>query len=380
MIMLAALLSSQVSMAAPMTTNTVSMPKAYSTGAHGSNPILDGISPTTGLPSAGEYRPVVVQISNTDGARPHLNMSEADIVYEAIYWGPAHTRYTAIYNDNHPEQVGSIRSARWHHLELRQEWDAPFVFWGGQREPGTNIDDFIKDNNVPKNYLFDGTGSPPAGTLSRINTRVSPHNAVANLAEVVNHWPTNESGEAAKPRNHAFKFSETPSRGSDTAVEINIKYDEGGKYNPSYTYNAQTRQYERWYNGEEQIDGASEKRLTASNVIVQYAPLSFYNSIAARPMLQTTGGGTIDAFIDGQHIRGTWDRKGLNDRTVFMDLGGNELTLLPGKTYIQIVPLSQSFTYTKADGEVVTADIGMSVPIVTVEADTAEIDNVEGLE
>ena len=379
--MLVALVLVEVSSAAPLTSRPQAMPKAYSTGAHGANEVPPGKSPLTGMDFQGEYRPVVVQISNSDAARPHFNMAEADIVYEAVYWGPAHTRYTLVYNDVHPELVGAVRSARVYHLELRDEWDAPFVFWGGQDTAGTSIYDYIRDNNIPRTFLFDGTKGNPQGTLSRINTRVAPHNAVANLALIVqNNWPVNEeTGQPHKPRQHAYKFSAMPSRGSDTAKEINIKYDEKGEYNPSYTFNEATRQYERWYNGAEQMDGESGRRITASNVIVQYADLRFHNSIASRPVINTVGMGVMEAFIDGQYIRGTWERKSLRDRTVFLDLGGNEITLLPGKTFIQIIPSYASYTYTTNANEVKSTDIGMPVSRSMIEIDDGEIDKVEGM-
>ena len=98
-----------------MTYNQLTVPAAYTTGAYGVNEVPEGKSPTTGLDWEGEYRPVLVQISNSDGARPHWNMSEADIVYESLLWGPGHTRYSCLFNDNHPEFVGAVRSARLHH-------------------------------------------------------------------------------------------------------------------------------------------------------------------------------------------------------------------------------------------------------------------------
>ncbi|HIT69578.1 MAG TPA: DUF3048 domain-containing protein, partial [Candidatus Aphodomonas merdavium] len=109
--------------AAPMTNNKLTMPSAYTTGAYGVNEVPEGKSPTTGLDWEGEYRPVVVQISNSAEARPHWNMSAADIVYESLLWGPGHTRYTLVFNDNHPDYVGAVRSARINHCQIRQEWD-----------------------------------------------------------------------------------------------------------------------------------------------------------------------------------------------------------------------------------------------------------------
>lgn len=364
--------------AAPMTT-TNTMPQAQTTGSYGTNEVFAGTSPTTGLQTGSElYRPLMVQISNSAEARPHWNLSEADIVYEMIYWGPAHTRYSAIYNDNHPELVGSVRSARLANCEIRQEWDCPFVFFGGQDMPGTSIYDFFSENNVPKAFRFDGTGNGKAFT--RVSERQSPHNAVSNLSEIVNnYWPTNEDGSPYQPKSHAFRFSSQPSTGTDTAVEIDVIYD-ANAYHPSYTYNAAERVYERWYNGQEQYDGKTNKRIVASNVIVQFCDLSYYNSSRQRPVITTVGTGTMDAFIDGQHIRGKWVRNTMSDRTIFTDMNGEEITMLPGKTFIQMIPSSSEFSYLRADGTEMTVDSGTEVlpPMFDPNETEADIDNMEG--
>ncbi len=154
--LLLTLVVSSVAVAAPMTSNQTTMPHSYQTGVASIIEVPEGKSPVTGLDFDGLYRPMVVQISNSAEARPHWNLSEADIVYESIYWGPAHTRYTAIYNDNHPDYVGSIRSARVNHCEIRQEWDAPFVYFGGQEDPGTSILDYFKQQGVERKFLING--------------------------------------------------------------------------------------------------------------------------------------------------------------------------------------------------------------------------------
>lgn len=375
--LLVIMLVPMVASAAPMTSNSGTMPKAFTTGAFGSNDVPEGKSPITGLDWTGDYRPVVVQISNAAGARPHWNMSEADVVYEAIYWGPAHTRYTMIYSDNHPDYVGSVRSARVFNCDIRQEWDGMFVFFGGQQDKGTSIYDYFTLNNVTQNFRIDGTRGD-GKYYTRETTRVSPHNAVVNLQMVVDAWPTNEDGTPHKSKSHAFKFSNTPSYGSDSAKEIHVVYDEKDYY-PHYTFNATDRVYERWYNGEEQVDGKSGKRIVASNVIIQFAEMGYHANSPSRPTYVLTGTGVMDAFIDGRHIRGSWIRNGINDRTIFLDMNGEEITMLPGKTFIQILPRSSSFTYVTNEGTSIEMDFGADVPTATFDTSItdADIDKME---
>jgi len=381
------LLIASTAVAAPMTNNSITSVTALNTGAFGANTVPDGISPTTGLESDKPYHPIAVQISNSAEARPHLNLSLADIVYESIVWGPCHTRYTAIFNDNHPEMVGAVRSARIHHVELRQEWDCPFVFWGGQEATGTSIYDLFNTYDVGKEFMFNGNGTHSSASalstaLYRISTRVSPHNAVANLAVLeAEAWPTDEDGNPYEPKNHAFKFSDTPTEGMDSAVKIELSYDsDNNDYMPSYTYNADKKVYERSYNGEPQIDGATNERIVASNVIVQFVNSSYFNGNASRPVISTIGGGVMDAFINGQHIRGSWVRKSANERTVFLDMNGEEITLLPGKTFIQLIPTTMTYTYTRADGSVADVDLGYEVNEIFLDTSTIESEDIDNME
>jgi hypothetical protein len=385
LVLLAALLTSAVAMAAPLTSNPVTMPSSFTTGAYGSNYVPDGKSPTTGL-DVGDapYRPVLVQYSNSPEARPHYNMSEADIVYESNYWGPAFTRYTALFNDHLPDLVLSIRSLRWHMAEWRQEWDCPIIFWGGQVnagygegshdsrgcikcffiQQGVNNDFLWSPSIGPRhNYIYNELAKEDGKGLFRYNVakRANPHNAAANVQWMVeNAWPTNEDGTPYEPKSHAYKFSTTPSTGADTATQINVEY--GDDYFPSYTYNAAERIYERSYNGEPQYDGATNKRIVASNVIVQFCEVYLIANNASRVMTTTTKDGVMDAFIDGKHIRGSWVRQALTDRTVFLDMNGEEITLLPGKTFIQVLPTYMDFNYVRSDGVAITMGFGSDVP------------------
>lgn len=372
------LLMSVTAGAAPMTYNNLTMPSAYTTGAYGVNEVPDGKSPTTGLDWEGEYRPVAVQVSNSAEARPHWNMSAADIVYESLLWGPGHTRYTLIFNDEHPDFVGAVRSARLHHCQIRQEWDCPFVFYGGQDTSGTSIYDFFKDNSVGTEFRFDGVkGGVGSKVLSRSNERVSPHNAVVDLKALVEeNWPADEDGNPYKPTSHAFKFSEDNyTKGYDTAISMDFSYADD--YEPSYVYNVDEGVYERYYNGEQQYDGYTEEPIVASNVIVQFCETYFYNGSASRPVVEMTGSGVCDVFVGGGHIRGTWSRKALGDRTIFMDMNGEEITLKPGKTFIQVIASSDVFEYTEANGDSHEVDVGYEVKAIDYgDVDDAELDNM----
>lgn len=346
--------------AAPMTGGLGTMPRAQEAGP-GQNEVVAGISPTTGLPWTGEYRPIAVVLSNQREARPILGLAEADVVYESIYAFPGHTRYMAVFSDNHPEIVGGIRSTRLLHLELREEWDAPLVFWSSQGDTHEDIRQFVWEQDIPRQYLFSGSGFISGSSnkgLSRVEWRRPPHNAVADLSEIATlYWPLNEAEQPHEPKPRSFLFDVQPMEGvdSDSAERMELIYDKRSEtpiYHPSYQFDPERRVYERYYCGEKQKDGINGKPVEAANVIVQYCAMTALDY--SWPAIEVVGGGVMDAFIDGRHIRGTWERQSLKDRTVFYNENREEIAMLPGTTFIQLVPWDFEYEYAGEDGTVIT--------------------------
>jgi hypothetical protein len=310
--------------------------------------IAQAISPTTGMPyPAGRgdaYRPVLIEISNSAEARPHLAMSLADVVYEYVYWGPGFTRYLALYNDYHPETVGVIRSSKTTGMSLRNNWDCPLVFMGGQVSEGaTNTYGFIETHEIPRSMLFDGTeqystAEHLSGVFSRLTSRVLPHNAIANLQLLVQErWPMGSDGVPYEPALPTLQFANKPSHSDVKATEIIIPYDEQD-FLARYTYDVADGHYKRWYNGVPQLDGLTDQRITADNVIVLYADLTYIDNLMSQALCNLTGEGKLDVFIDGQYIPSAWRRSDDASSFEYIDENGSPLLLKPGKTFIQIVP------------------------------------------
>ena len=93
----------------------------------------EGESPLSGL-AGGAGKPVImVKIDNVGPARPHTNISKADIVYVEQVEGGL-TRIAALYNSSFPAKVGPVRSARISDLEILEQFDSPgFVYSGANK-------------------------------------------------------------------------------------------------------------------------------------------------------------------------------------------------------------------------------------------------------
>lgn len=316
---------------------------------------------TTGLPTDQPYRPVLAQIDNSEQARPQWNLSEADIIYEMIFWGNGYTRYLALYNDNLPDEIGPIRGGRVYSAEMQLAWDAPLVTAGGQDSPGTSMFIFQDVNKVPKGMRFDRiqNESQFADYFSSRYDRTHPFRGSFALREAVeNEWPTTGPGKPYEPRAPHLAFSSKPTLGVRPADAIRVVYN-AQDHVAEFAYNSETNLYERSYMGQPEVDDTTGRQITATNVIVHCAPVTFYKNTASRPVMETTGVGPCYVFIGGTVMQGQWERMQMDDPyTYYVD--GEPLILGVGKTFIQMVtpdmyysPIEANdtsfvFTYTEA--------------------------------
>ncbi|MDL2317521.1 DUF3048 domain-containing protein [Eubacteriales bacterium OttesenSCG-928-A19] len=305
-------------------------------GAHAQE--AQTISPTTGLPTDRPYRPMLVVISNSKDAREPWGLVDADVVYEMLYWYPGHTRYFALYNDTHPQKVGSLRGARVFNAELQLGWDAVMLHHGGQDSPGTSIYDYFKLHDVPATHRIDSVKGGGKQVFARDETRVNPHNGYVNLEEAAETlWPTETDTEMPyESRLPSLRFSDEPARGDIEVHAMEIAYHPD-EYRASYTYDPEEKLYLRAYNDVEQKDAESGERLAYANVIVQQNDLYYYENQRSRPVLHTAGAGPMNAFIDGTMIEGYWVRPRVTDPVQYYTNDGEVVVLRPGKTFIQMV-------------------------------------------
>lgn len=328
----------------------------------GLNPVIEGESPTTGLQLAdyevydgfaglavtGRYLPMIVQIDHTAGGIDDIapwGASYADIIYESPLHSSGYTRISMLFSDTIPDSVGPVRSARVGHCWLREEWDAGFLFYGGQERDGSNIRKVFRETKASsKGVLFDGTAGsnkPWMQYYSKRAGRVSPHDKEANVAAMSSLVPADHVAP-----NHTFLFTDDYYEG-DTAEAITITWG-NDEYNSFFEYDYDSNQYFRYklYRNElyPYVDCDTEDQLAFTNVIIQHTTVR-YNGSAAAPITTHIGEGNADFFIGGVHIAGYWKREDMQSRTVFYGPDGNEIALQRGKTFICIIPDKTEVSY-----------------------------------
>lgn len=343
-------------------------------GTLDANPIIEGESPTTGLPydTSSLYLPMLVQISNPEGTAKNMagkkvtsagigqrapwGGQHADIVYEGILYRSGQTRITFLFNDAFAElsslSVGPVRSARIGHVLLREEWQGGIVYAGGPRAEENNIAAMFaelgaSDKGVTFN-LLDGNYKEFKNRVSGVK---APDNYNVDVAGIRTLVP---STTIATP--HPFLFTDLSpyTDGYDTAYTINLDWGHK-KYLSSFEYDEANNLYLRYSGGAPYMTFAeaedrseeNQEQMAFSNVIIQRVGYEYTNGNKIMPVMQSVGKGNADIFIGGRYIPGYWVREAIESPTVFFDDKGNEIQLTRGKTFIAHFPPESLLSYQK---------------------------------
>jgi hypothetical protein len=305
------------------------------------------ISPTTGLPGNGEYRPVQVQIDNEATGRPQYGIQAADIVYEAMIEG-ADTRLSAIFNDTLPEKVGPVRSSRVYFQMIQNEWNSIYVHDGGPYNA-----------SFPKSYIYsDENGGDMLNRVDgakvsdeNIFWHVTPSIAYTNVQAVEDTY-----GYEQTERDPLFTFDANVDLSAYPDVEkVNIPFISSLDH-IEYRYDADNDYFVRYFYGDPFEDAETGEAVTVQNIIVQYVTDDTLPDEGGRIELGMIGSGKAEFFVGGKHMTGTWEKDSRKEGTIYKLDDGSELVLKPGNTWVEIQPDSKNIVTTYTDGTTYPAD------------------------
>jgi len=284
------------------------------------------VSHTTGTPLSkiqeNDYYFFSV-IENSQQARPQAGLASADIVLEMEVEGTT-TRFLALFNDEIPNRIGPVRSARHYFLPFPEHWNADFYHFGKSKFAESDLAN-LRVNN------FDGTSSG-YGYYERDLSRKSPHNAFL----IKDRIETNSNDKT----NDYFTFSQNGEElvSGEEIQRINIAYN--SFTNISYVYDQDAGVYNRSLEGVPHNDLDSGKQVRPSNVVFMYADHSNLGTKQGHIDIDLDSGGDTKLFSKGQAYDGVWNSN--NGSLEFLDNDGEPLMLSPGKTWIQVIDNNRS--------------------------------------
>ncbi len=290
---------------------------------------LTGTSPGT-QSSAQDHPVLVLKMDNTPSSAPQLGLSSADLVVEEMVEGGV-TRLAAFYYSDIPGVVGPVRSMRASDLGIVTPVDATMVTSGAATQTLTRL----ARAAVP--FVTEGSAG-----FFRESARQAPYNLMADLGEVADALVTAGSGEAVRPPDYlpfgpASKLPPGEAAGS-FAARFSAAHTSSWSYRPGA--------------GGGYVDtgsfAAADDAFPADSVLVLRVEVgdAGYLDPAGNTVPETrlVGGGDALLFHGGRLVRGAWSKATLEAPLQLTrpttDGTPVALTVPPGHTWIELVPLS----------------------------------------
>lgn len=274
-------------------------------------------------------RPMAVMLAGDSEARPLSGLQEADMVVEMPVIVNSITRYMAIFQCGQPAQIGSVRSARGSFIGIAKGYQAMFAHWGGEHEALSKLQNGVIDNIDALPNPYDAFWRKPAIP--------QPHNGFTSYERLT---------QAAQKLHYSLAFDQKPFFTFSDSVcadclkrVISIPYP--GLFAVSYRYDPLRRTYLRFKGGTPEVDALTKTQVTVTNVIVVWTTI--YHTYSQYDTIELDGkSGTLQAFIAGNIVQGTWKKESFSSPLLFFDAKGKTLVLHPGNTWVQIVALGDT--------------------------------------
>jgi hypothetical protein len=300
---------------------------------------LPGDSPLTGIGVGGYetgHPALVVKIDNVEAARPQTGLNEADVVIEEQVEG-GQTRLAAVFHSTPADPVGPIRSARSTDINLLAPLYHPlFSYSGANRDfkqlvrESSMID--VGVENFPGKY-FRGGGKP------------APHNLMSNTSWL--HALAAPDAQAPPP---LFSYRAAGTRPSEpearpvSRVSATWSYQGRNRTGVSYDWDTAAGGWTRIMNGSLHVDSAGRK-IAPTNVIIQfvtYHDTGYRDSSGAEvPEADVIGSGDGWFLSAGYLAPVRWQKRDKDEVTVFRGKDDRYARLLPGRTWLELVPIGQ---------------------------------------
>jgi hypothetical protein len=286
--------------------------------------------PLTGQPLASQpagFFAVAIMIDNAYNIRPQVGLAKADIIYESLVEGNI-TRLMAIFaSQTNSDKVGPVRSARNYFMDWAEEYQGIYMHVGGSPQA----------LGVIKNYNFTNIDQIGAGEIYfwRDQKLSMPHNVFTSSANWlrVGELKNVASLSAEASQKIIWNFTEAT---STAQLPVDFKINFSSVYNVEWRFNKTLNIYQRWQ-GDDRFFYDNGEQAQANNIIVQVVKSRFIDT--ERRAMDTQVGGQAFIFNSLGKQAGQW--KYVNGRTKFFDADNKELKLVPGQTWVEVIPSAE---------------------------------------
>lgn len=295
-------------------------------------------APLTGLPISPEAAirlPIAVMIDDHSLARPQSGFNAASIVWHAPAEGGV-PRYMLVFQEQVPDDVGPVRSARQYYVEWAAEYGAMYVHHGGSSQALETL-----RARGSGQWVWNADGFRWLGQyLWRSGDRFAPHNVYTD-GQHLRDLARRLGGEDG-PVDGAWTFrapADPRLRPDGGKITVTYPYE-----SITYRYDATTNRYERFINGAKrpQVDHADGEVVAPTNVVILRMAFGLLsNSPNNHGRLEAHNVGTGVAWIstNGRTVQGTWSKASKTAPTLLFGPGGDPIRLTRGQTFVQVLPI-----------------------------------------
>lgn len=287
--------------------------------------------PLTGIGTDQEVkeRPVMVMVENQAKARPQSGLNEADLIYEILAEGDI-TRFVAVFQSHSPKVIGPVRSIRPYFVEIGDGLDALIVHAGWSQE-AMNLLTERKLAHFDEVY---GDG----GYYWRDDSRKPPHNLYTSIEKI--RLGAEKRKLRTEWKNPEIKFAaDGVNLPGIPANEVGIHYIQ--KYYVNYKYDEASKRYLRFMEGKPHTDKQTGEQLSAKNILIVEAKHQIVDDYGRRHV-DVHGPGNGYLVQEGKVREVTWERK---NGIIRAFINGEEAELLPGNTWIQVIPIGSKVSF-----------------------------------
>jgi hypothetical protein len=299
--------------------------------------VPDNVYPLTGIGTDDlvDQRTVAVMINNDPKARPQSGLHKADIVYEVLAEGSI-TRLLAIFQSELPEKVGPVRSARDYYIELSKGYDSFYVAHGFSPDAKKMLDAGEIDNINGMEY--DGI------LFKRASFRKAPHNSYITFENIMKGAVENNYATTHDQKPLPFlEADQLESIAGEAAVKAKVAYSKAESTIVDYHYDDELQKFYRYAGNELTTDLDSEEPVLLDNIFILETSHKVLDN-AGRREIDLVSGGNAYLLQKGKKQEVQWKNV---DGRILPFLNDQPVGLVPGKTWINIVPNLEAVTFTE---------------------------------
>lgn len=282
-------------------------------------------------------RPVLaLKIDNASAALPPDGLEDADIVFEEEVEGGI-TRFLALFHSADPKEAGPVRSGRESDADLLPQF-SPVLGISGAAAP---VEKLFRDADIS---FFQEGDAEAKSAFYRVSDRIAPHNLFARTEDL---WATGE--DLPQPSDPVFTFDEDTPAGGDDIDSLELTYSSFA--NATWTWAGDAKRWDREQNGSPHAT-AEGRTLGSDNVVIMRVKSRAGNrrDSAGNPTveLDVIGKGKATFLRDGQAFKGRWRKESAEKPLQWLDREGEPFPLTPGQTWIEVLPIGDSLSISRA--------------------------------